>query len=64
MRVGLRLDQLDSHAHFAIFVDGGKAGDLCLRREEYFDFRDALQRGCTENGHAFQLTDNRKEQPR
>jgi len=35
MRISFRLDQLDTHAHFAVFVNGGKAGDLCLRGYEY-----------------------------
>ena len=62
MRVTLRLDQLDSHAHFAMFVDGGKAGDLCVTRDEWNEFRTALATGCTIHGHAFVINDERELQ--
>ncbi len=60
MRISLRLDQLDSHAHFAVFVDGGKAGDLCLTRDEWNLFRAVVEAGCNVHGHAFKINDARK----
>ncbi len=61
MRITLRLDQLDSHAHFAVFVDDGKAGDLCLTRQEWNEFRTVAATGCKVHGHAFIINDKRKE---
>jgi hypothetical protein len=59
MKISLRLDQLDSHAHFALFTNGGKAGDLCMTREEWNEFRTLLESGTRMHGHSYVLNDNR-----
>jgi len=59
VKISLRLDQLDSHAHFAVFVNGGKAGDLRLTRDEWPQLAIILERGCS-TVHNFVINDNRK----
>ena len=47
-RITLRVDHADSgHTHFAIFMNGGKAGDLCLRTDEFREFAPRLNATIT-----------------
>lgn len=63
MRISFRLDQLDSHAHFALFINGAKAGDLCLRDYEYRELVHFMEKGMETSNVCFTLNDNRpKEQ--
>lgn len=32
---------LGGHTHMRVFCNGGKAGDLCLRNEEFVSFKKA-----------------------
>lgn len=58
MRISFKLNRLDSHAHFGVFINGAKAGDLCLRADEYYEFVALIQ----DSHYPFELNDNRKEE--
>jgi len=38
MKLLIVVVQLDSHAHFRVFVDGAYAGRLCMREAEFKEF--------------------------
>jgi hypothetical protein len=57
MTVSIRLDRLDTYAHCAVFVNGAKAGDLCLRAEEWPAFKDLVEQGAFRCGHVFRSSD-------
>ena len=47
MRIHLRVDHQDpGHTHFAVFYNGGKAGDLVLRTDEFENFVNLLESGA------------------
>lgn len=62
MKISFRLDQLDSHAHFALYVNGARAGHLCLRADEYREFVWLFEQSIDEYGIEFTLNDNRYKQ--
>jgi hypothetical protein len=39
MRFNIYYKELGGHTHMRVFVNGGKAGDLCLTNEEFAIFR-------------------------
>lgn len=63
MKLTVYLDQLDSHAHFRLFVNGAKAGDLCVTHDEWFQLRRLLEDGAwrPRNPNLLQIIDNRDE---
>ena len=44
-RISIYVDQVDSHVKFRVFVNGGLAGRLVVRREEYIPFFGLLTAG-------------------
>ena len=38
MNYKIIVDQVDSHVHFRVFVNGALAGKLCVRFSEYIEF--------------------------
>lgn len=65
MRISFRLDSLNSHAHFAVFVNGAKAGDLCMRADEYREFVYFMENGMQlSNVRFFAVDDTRKAEER
>ena len=47
MRLTIYVDQVDSHVHLRLFVNGHLAGKLVLREEEYIPFWALLKAGET-----------------
>lgn len=45
MKITIYEDQIDSHVHFRMFVNGGLAGSLCMTFNEYHDFINILKQG-------------------
>ncbi len=43
MKISICLDQLDSHAHMRLFINGGYAGSLIMRASEYEEFVTILE---------------------
>ena len=42
MSLNIYVDQIDSHVHIRVFMNGGLAGKLILQTEELGDFLDEL----------------------
>lgn len=38
MKMTIIVDQLDSHTHFRLFINGGLSGNLTMRVEEFNEF--------------------------
>jgi len=45
MRLSIYVDQVDTHVHLRLFVNGALAGKLILREEEYIPFWGLLLAG-------------------
>lgn len=58
MRIHLRIDDANpTHTRFTVFVNGGNAGQLCLRNEEFDDFAEIVAEGiCPLKGDGFKRT--------
>jgi hypothetical protein len=41
----IRLDQVDSHVHFTVFINGANAGSLTLRYDEWEWYDSHMQKG-------------------
>ena len=49
MRISIAIrDRSPGHTHFAVFMNGGKAGELTLRNEEFLIFCDIINSGVDE----------------
>lgn len=62
MRISFKLNQLDSHAHFAVFVNGAKGGDLCLREYEYRTLVHFIEKCMATRNVQFTINDNRPKE--
>jgi hypothetical protein len=43
MKITLHVDQMDSHAHVRMFINGGLAGKLCMTTTEFTQFMQILR---------------------